>query len=76
MSALLFKVDCTDQVYPPKSWKKFSCRSVLSSSRKTQKPLNSDTFHSPKNDVTEPKATACCNNQLAGKSQRQAFGNH
>jgi len=49
---------------------------MLSSLRKTQKPLISDTLHSQKNDVTEPKAAACCNNQLVGKSQRQAFGNH
>jgi len=39
---------------------------MLSSSQKMQKPLNSDTLHFQKNDVTEPKAAACYNNQLAG----------
>jgi len=46
---------CNNQVFSLKPWKKISRRSVLSSSRKTQKPLNTDTLYSQKNDVTEPK---------------------
>jgi len=47
---------------PEKNWH----RSVLSFSRKTQKPLNSVALYFRKNDVTEPKAKRLgySNNQL------------
>jgi len=47
-----FNAGYNDQVFFSKSWKKNWPSSVLSLSRKTQKPLNSDPLHSVK--MTSP----------------------
>jgi len=55
-SVLLFNAGCNNQVFPPKPWKKFRADPYSCLREKCKKPLHSDTLHSQKNDVTEPKA--------------------